>query len=238
MKPETLELGSFAELFFRLALNFAIVWLLIMGLYFRCCKRRSLVFCLFMFNLLIFIVGFILSNSKVGIGTGLGLFALFTMMRYRSESVNMREMTYLFVMITLGFVNSTRDINNLWIVIFLNLVILVLVYYLEKHIGGKVLSTEKIKYNNLELLKPQFRHLLVQDIFRKTGIRAKAIDIDSISFADDTASLTMYYDENEYNGNLDTKNIQNSTSAWEPDELSNKNGKKINKGNSLMRISN
>lgn len=196
---EPYQINLFLDLIIRLGLDITAAWLVTMGLFYRFSKKRSLVFCLFMFNLLIFIVGYILSNTNMGLGAGLGLFAIFTMLRYRSETLNLREMTYIFIIITIGFINSTNGIKNTGIIILLNFVILALAYYLEKFIGSHILSVEKIKYDNLELLKPQYRHLLNQDIFLKTGIKAKTISIESISLADKTASLIIYYDEKEVN---------------------------------------
>ena len=173
MEPH--QINIFLDLAMRLGLDITAAWLVTMGLFCRYSKKKALVFCLFMFNILIFIVGYILSNTNIGLGAGLGLFAIFTMLRYRSETLNLREMTYIFIIITIGFINSTNGLNSPVIIILLNVVILVLAYYLEKFIGNHVFSSEKIKYNNLELLKPQFRHLLYQDIFMKTGIKVKSI---------------------------------------------------------------
>lgn len=195
---EPFQIPPYLDLIIRLVLNISIAWIIAMGLFYHYSKKKSFVFCLFMFNTLIFIVGYILSNVELGMGTGLGLFALFTMLRYRSETLNLREMTYLFIIITVGFINSTRQIDNLGSVTLLDFVIILSIYLLEKYVGSRILSTEKLKYDNLELLKPQYRHLLHQDIFMKTGIKVKSIDIDSISLADKTASLTVYYDESEY----------------------------------------
>ena len=194
---EPYQFNSFLDLIIRLGLDITAAWLVTMGLFYRYSKKKSLVFCLFMFNLLIFIVGYILSNTNMGLGAGLGLFAIFTMLRYRSETLNLREMTYIFIIITIGFINATNGITHHGIIIFLDFVILALAYYLEKFIGNHILSSEKIKYDNLELLKPQYRHLLNQDIFSKTGIKAKTISIESISLADKTASLIIFYDEND-----------------------------------------
>ena len=237
MKPDFLNLNPFAELLTRLGLNIITASLLVLGIYLRCCKKRTLMFSLFMFNIIIFIVGFVLSSTEVGFGTGLGLFAIFTMLRYRSETLNLREMTYLFIIITIGFVNSTRNITGFWTIVFLDLVVLVLIYFMEKYIGARALATEKIKYNNLEMLKPQYRHLLMQDIFRKTGIWAKAIDIDSISIADETASLTMYYDEKDSRKEA-LAGSANETGLPEAGEQSSRNhhGKLI-KDEFILRIS-
>lgn len=196
---EPFQINSFLDLTIRLGLDITAAWLVTMGLFYRYSKKKSLVFCLFMFNLLIFIVGYILSNTNMGLGAGLGLFAIFTMLRYRSETLNLREMTYIFIIITIGFINATSGIKNPGIIVLLDFVILALAYYLERFIGRHILSSEKIKYNNLELLKPQYRHLLNKDIFQKTGIIAKTISIESISLANKTATLIVYYNENEVN---------------------------------------
>ena len=196
---EPYHINSFLDLIIRLGLDISAAWLVTMGLFYRYSKKKSLVFCLFMFNLLIFIVGYILSNTNMGLGAGLGLFAIFTMLRYRSETLNLREMTYIFIIITIGFINSTNGIKHPGIIVFLDFVILALAYYLERFIGSHILSSEKIKYDNLELLKPQYRHLLNQDIFLKTGIKAKTISVESISIADNSARLVVYYDESEVN---------------------------------------
>ena len=236
MNPELLT--SYLDLSLRLALDITITWLIVMGIYFRCSKKRSLVFCLFMFNLIIFVIAYILSHSKLSFGAGLGLFALFTMLRYRSESLNLREMTYMFIIITIGFINSSKQISSIWIIAFLNIILLALIYYLEKYVGSKVFSAEKIKYNNIELLKPQYRHLLLKDIFQKTGINAKAIDIESISLEDETATIIMYYDENEYKENIDqlTDSIEVIPNRF--NSITDKNGKKLSKGKPVLRITN
>ncbi len=203
---ESYQITSFLDLIVRLALDLTAAWMVTMGLFNHYNRKKALVFCLFMFNLLIFIVGYLLSNAKLEMGAGLGLFALFTMMRYRSETLNLREMTYLFIIITIGFINSTSGIDNLFAIGFLDVVILLLAFLLEKYIGSRILSTEKMKYDNLKLLKPQYRQLLLQDIYYKTGIVPKSIEIDSISFSDKSANLTIYYDEKEYLSRMEDEN--------------------------------
>jgi hypothetical protein len=236
MNPEFLN--PYLDLVIRLGLDISLTWLIIIGIYFKCCKKRSFIFCLFMFNLIIFVIAYIISNSTFSLGAGLGLFALFTMLRYRSESLNIREMTYLFIIITIGFINSTSQIDNFWIILLLDTVLLVLIYLLEKYVGSKVLSTEKIKYNNLELLKPQYRNLLLKDLFLKTGVKARSIDIESISLSDETATIIMYYDENEYKASIDQKPDSLEVIPEGLKGIIERNGKRSNKSEPVLRVSN
>jgi hypothetical protein len=233
MEPS--QITNYLDLILRLGLDITAAWLVTMGLFYPHSKKKSLVFCLFMFNLLIFIVGYILSNTNMGLGTGLGLFAIFTMLRYRSETLNLREMTYIFIIITIGFINATNGIHHLGIILFLDILILALAYYLEKFIGNNILSSEKVKYDNLELLKPQYRHLLNQDIFLKTGIKPKTIAIECISLTDKTANLTIYYDEKEFNNTVTSIDSNRMISDNNEAQALNKEGRHKNE-NVVLRV--
>ena len=232
---EPYQINPFIDMIIRLTLNLTVTWMVAMGLYFHYSKKKNLVFCLFMFNLLIFIVGYLLSSTEISTGAGLGLFAIFTMLRYRSETLNFREMTYLFIVITIGLINSTSGIQNLGAMAFLDFVIVSLVFFLEKFVGSRILSTEKIKYDNLELLKPQYRQLLFQDIFLKTGIRSKSVDIETISIADKSATITIYYDEGEYINSFDQKS-DNSKMITESSDHKGKNDKKRWKHDAILKV--
>ncbi len=231
-------MSPFLDLMIRMTIDISATWVIALGLFYRYSKKKALVFCLFMFNMLIFIVGYLLSNTSLGLGAGLGLFAIFTMLRYRSETLNLREMTYLFIIITIGFINSTRGLDKYVTLIVLNLVIVILVYYLEKYIGSKILTPEKLKYNNLKLLKPQFRHLLYQDIYCKTGIKAKSVDIESISLTDKTATLTVYFDEKEYKQNMESLMNTDNEDPMNQEIDDEQSEKETKKGKTVLRVIN
>jgi hypothetical protein len=135
------------------------------------------------------------NNITLEIGGGIGLFAIFAMLRYRSETLNLKEMTYLFILIAVGMLNSFGEEISLVERGIFNISIISLTFVLERKICCRILETRKIKYNNLELIKPEYRNLLMHDIYQRTGIRPKDIDIESVSFTDQTATLIIYFDE-------------------------------------------
>jgi len=182
------------DLILRLSLNITVAAILILWVFNSLSTRKPFVFSLFLFNLIIFIIGHLFNNISLGIGSGIGLFAIFAMLRYRSETLNLKEMTYLFILIAVGMLNSFGGEINLIERLIFNASIISLTYVLERKICCRILESRKIKYNNLELVKPEFRNLLMHDIYRKTGIKPKDIEIESVSFVDSIAIITVYYD--------------------------------------------
>jgi hypothetical protein len=182
------------DLVLRLCLNLSVAAILILWVFNSLSTRKPFVFSLFLFNLIIFIIGHLFNNINLGIGSGIGLFAIFAMLRYRSETLNLKEMTYLFILIAVGMLNSFgKEINMIERLIF-NASIIGLTYLLEKKICCRILESRKIKYDNLDLIKPEYRNLLMHDIYQKTGIKPKDVDIESVSFIDHNAIVTVYFD--------------------------------------------
>jgi len=188
------------DLIIRLSINISVASILILRIFNGLSTRKPFIFSLFLFNLIIFIIGYLLNNISLGIGSGIGLFAIFAMLRYRSETLNLKEMTYLFILIAVGMLNSFGEEISLIERGIFNISIIGLTFVLEKKVCCRILETRKIKYNNLELIKPEYRNLLMHDIYQKTGIRAKDIEIDSVSFTDQTATLTIYYNPGDKKG--------------------------------------
>ena len=109
----------------------------------------------------LFIVGHLFNNITLEIGSGIGLFAIFAMLRYRSETLNLKEMTYLFILIAVGMLNSFGEEIHIVERCIFNVTIIGLTFVLERKICCRILESRKIKYNNLDLLKPEYRNLLV-----------------------------------------------------------------------------
>jgi len=192
---ETITLPPTLFLIIRLAINLIVASILILWIFNGFRDRKPFVFSLFLFNLVIFIIGSLLFNIKLGIGSGLGLFAIFAMLRYRSETLSLKEMTYLFILIAVGLINSINKGFGYTEILVFNLSIIGLTFILEKMIESKKLIVKKIKYNNLELIKPEFKNLLMHDVYRKTGIRAKKIDYESLNLIDRSVCLNVFYEE-------------------------------------------
>ena len=182
------------DLILRLSLNISVAAILILWIFNSLSTRKPFVFSLFLFNLIIFIIGHLFNNITLGIGSGIGLFAIFAMLRYRSETLNLKEMTYLFILIAVGMLNSFGGEINIVERLIFNASIICLTFLLEKKICCRILESRKIKYDNLDLIKPEYRRLLMHDIFQKTGIKPIDVDIETVSFIDNVVIITVYFD--------------------------------------------
>jgi len=200
------DIENLISLAIRLAINFLVAFLLIFRIYRTSAVRKPFIFSLFMFNLIIFIMGNMFNNVLISVGSGLGLFAIFTMLRYRSEALELKEMTYLFLLIAVGFINAIGGEISIYELLLLNVAIILLTYCLEKSCLSQRIHIKKIKYNNLEHIKPEEKNQLLMDLFVKTGIKAKDVEIDSINFPENCANMTLYYLEENNNGSEKTKN--------------------------------
>jgi hypothetical protein len=216
------------DLIIKLVINITVASILILWIFHSLSTRKPFIFTLFLFNLVIFIIGYLFNNITFGLGGGIGLFAIFAMLRYRSETLNLKEMTYLFILIAVGMLNSFGEEISLIERGIFNISIIGLTFVLEKKICCRLLESRKIKYNNLELIKPEYRNLLMHDIYQKTGIRPKDIEIDTVSFTDQTATLTVYYNSMDKRRSylIDIK-PEKSASVRRPRELYEQKVKKI-----------
>ena len=195
MNLDLIHTDSLVSLSIRLTVDLLITGILIFGIYKPSSNKKTFVFTLMLFNLIIFIMGYLMNNTYLSLGSGLGLFAIFTMLRYRSETLNLKEMTYLFVLIALGFINAIGNSISLAEIILLNGSIVLVVFSLEKYGFCQTPNTKKIKYNNLKLIKPGDKEKLLSDIYNTTGILASDLVIESVNFSDSTASITLNCNE-------------------------------------------
>jgi hypothetical protein len=130
------------------------------------------------------------------IGFAFGLFAIFTILRYRTETIPIREMTYQFLVITLGAVNGLANPGT-WHpeLLFINLVILGFTFLLDSNIVMKEEFSQYIQYEKIELIKPENREALMTDLRERTGLNIHRLKIERINFLRDTADIVVYYNE-------------------------------------------
>jgi hypothetical protein len=194
LNTESFSIVSFAGLAVRFVFNGAVAAGIILLIYRKNSGNKEFCFTLFSFNLIIFALCTVLHNVDLSIGSGFGLFAVFTMMRYRSEQLQIKDMTYLLILIGLGFVNATftGSIGPVEIA-FLNVSIGLSLVVLEKTIFNNKLIDQKIKYGNLDLIKVENRPLLKKDLEEKLGVQVQNIRIDSINFVDGSATMMVRY---------------------------------------------
>lgn len=186
--------SSFVDLILRLVFNSTIAFIILHYIYKQYNKKKSFIFNLFIFNLIIFGLSTVLTRIDLSVGSGFGLFAIFTMMRYRSEQINMKDMAYLLIMIGLGFINSTGyDVVGIEEIVLLNFVITGVVFSLEKIYFTKRKNSQKIKYDKIELLKPKYIHLLHRDLSLRLGKEVIEVKTENVNFIEGFATLKVYY---------------------------------------------
>lgn len=169
--------------------------LLIFGLiYFPNYRNKEFMFTFFLFNIIIFIITFVLNKTNISMGAAFGLFAVFSMLRYRTEGISMKEMTYLLIAIALGLINAI-GLNLLPIVVF-NSIFVAFIFVLDHPIVFKQEVSKTVLYENIELIRPENRDLLIDDLRKRTGINIHRISIISIDFLKDATSITIYYYKN------------------------------------------
>lgn len=187
-------LPSIVDLVLRLLFNSGIAYVLLHLIYRQYNKKRSFVFNLFIFNLIIFGLSTVLTRIELSVGSGFGLFAIFTMMRYRSEQINMKDMAYLLIMIGLGFINSASyEVVGYQEILLLNFVVVGVVYVLEKSYFKNKKNSQKIKYDKIELLKPKYQHMLKRDLSLRLGKEILEVKVDNVNFIEGHATLKVYY---------------------------------------------
>ncbi len=174
----------------NLLIDIAAMLLIILFIYYPKNRQMESIFTFIMFNLIIFMLTFVLNKVKISMGAAFGLFAVFSMLRYRTEGISIKDMTYLFIFIALGLISAIQlEYYELGII---NGVIVVFTFILD----GNYIFTEHskhIKYENIELIKPENRELLLQDLQKRTGFKVHNFIIEEINFLNDTADIKIFY---------------------------------------------
>jgi hypothetical protein len=192
---EFFNLPSFIELVLRFALNMAVILILVRWLYYSSTKRKDYLFTYILISSLIFLLCFLLASVKLQIGFALGLFAIFGIIRYRTSSIPIKEMTYLFLIIGVSIINALADTKtSVAEVLFTNFVIIVITFLMEKIWLQKHELSSTVLYEKIDLIKPEKRPELMKDLQSRTGIKKiNRIEIGKIDFLRDTCTLQIYY---------------------------------------------
>lgn len=182
------------DFFIRLVIDMASCLLLIRFIYYPIYRNREYFFTFIIFNLLIFLITILLNKVEMSMGAAFGLFAVFSMLRYRTEGLSMKDMTYLFLVIALGLITAVG--SGTWYEIgILNVIIILVTYALESNLLMKKEFSKIIQYENIELIRPENKAALLLDLEARTGLKIIRISIDRIDFLRDTAQITVHYYE-------------------------------------------
>lgn len=184
---------SLWQLLFRFAINLLVCWLIIGRFYYRKSQRRDYYFTFMLFSITIFFLIFLMDNVKVQMGFALGLFAIFGMIRYRTESIPIREMTYLFVAIGISVINGLAMTVSYAELGITNLILVLAVWLFEFAKGRKRIETKIINYDKIDLIKEGREDELKADLVERTGLDITNVEVGYINFLKDTAFLKVSY---------------------------------------------
>ena len=178
----------------RFLVDIIAVFILVRFIYFRHYLRTDLFLTFFGFNIIIFLITFLLNKVEMSMGAAFGLFAVFSMLRYRTENISAKDMTYLFFAIALGLITAISKGN--WDDLAIMCAILLgLTALLESGILMKKENTKMITYEKIHLIIPERREELIQDLRERTGLNIHRVDIQEIDFLKDASQITIFYYE-------------------------------------------
>ncbi len=185
----------------RLVVNTTVLTFLIRYLYYPKTKRKDYLFTYYLIGTITFFLCFGLKKLDIDTGMGLGLFAIFGIIRYRTDAIEIKEMTYLFLIIGISVVNSLASNQiSLTEVFIINLFVIVLTYVLEILWLVKHETRKTINYERIDLITPEKYDEMKEDLEKRTGIAINRIEIGKIDFLTDTAQIRIYYyaDDQEF----------------------------------------
>ncbi len=187
---------SFVSLFSGFAVNLLVALIIVRSIYYPANPNKNYVFTFLAFNTIIYFVMSFLTSAELSLGVGFGLFAIFSVLRYRTNTMSTREMTYLFTIIALPVMNSMLMRGDEWIILAaVNAVVIAVLFVLEREWGFHYESSQSIRYDRIELITPENRALLLDDLRTRTGLPVKRVAIGRLNFLNDTAELKLFYDE-------------------------------------------
>ena len=182
------------NLIIRFGFNLSVAFIIIKLIYQRDHNNNDFVFTYFMFNSLIFFFASILGSITINMGFAFGLFAVFAILRYRTDPIPIKEMTYLFIVITIGVINAlSGDEVSFEALLFTNTALVGLTYFLEKYWQNNLLASMNIDYEKIENVKPQNHEALLTDLKERTGLNIQDFQFSRMNFLRDTARIKIYY---------------------------------------------
>ena len=189
----------------RLLISIAVTWLIVLRLYYKKGKRIDFCFTFMLISIAIFFIVFFMvfvledMKGKTSMGIGIGLFGIFSIMRYRTDAMPVREMTYLFIIIALAVVNAIAEGVPLLELAITNLIVLAAVWICEIYL--KTLPSKLIQYDRMELIVPEKKEELKADLEKRLGVKIRKVDVGAVDFIRDMAMIRIVYEGKETSAN-------------------------------------
>ena len=199
----------FVAMLIRLAVCLVVNLVIVDRLYYKKSRRRDFYFTFMLISLAIFFLVFFMifvledMKAKTSIGIGIGLFGIFSIMRYRTDAMPVREMTYLFVIISLSVVNAIAASVSIVELLVTNIIVVAAIWLCEHRL--KLEPSKLVQYDRLELIKPDRSEDLKADLEMRLGLKVRKVEVGAIDMLRDMAVLRVYYDANTVSNTVDEK---------------------------------
>ena len=190
-KKKNKELQITETFYVDLLIDIVTILIIIVFIYYRNCQKKELFFTYFIFNISIFLLTFLLNQVKMSMGAAFGLFAVFSMLRYRTEGISVKDMTYLFIVIAIGLISAIQlEYYELGII---NSILILATLILDGNILFKRESIRQIQYEKIDLIKSENYDKLIDDLKERTGLNIHRVSVNKMDFLRDTTSINVYY---------------------------------------------
>ncbi len=189
---------DFYKMLFRFTINTIFLTVIIRFLYYKSARRRDYLFTYYMIGVIVFFLCFTLKKLELDLGMALGLFAIFGIIRYRTATIEIKEMTYLFIVIGVSVINSLANKKMSYAeIVAANLIIVLTISVIERLLFLKHEITKNIVYDNLENIKPINEASLKDDLETRTGLTINKVSVGKIDYLANSAIITIYYFKNK-----------------------------------------
>lgn len=195
-QPENFLLSrNFLQLLLNFGINSLTVWFIVHFFYYPKGRRRDYYFTFILLSVSIFMLIYLLlgDSADMGIGAALGLFAIFGIIRYRTESVPIREMTYLFYLVSLSVINGKMNDISLLSLVLLNVIFVIVVWVCENFLSAHKEGCKFVRYDNIDLIQPEHYDELVADLEKRLGLKINRVEVGAVDFLTDMTMLRVFY---------------------------------------------
>jgi len=189
-----IEASLMPSLAIKLMIDLIAVVLLVRFIYLKNYRRTDLFLTFFSFNIIVFFISYLLNRVEMSTGAAFGLFAIFSMLRYRTEGISARDMTYLFLCIAIGLISAVSA-GSYFMLILITGFIVVVTFLMESGLMLTNRSFIQINFDRADLVHPDKRAELKTELERRTGLSINHIEIGEIDYLKDCAVIKIYYDQ-------------------------------------------
>ena len=191
-----LDISNVEQLGLKLMINLIVTLVIVLLIYRPANDKPEYTFTYLIFNVLIFFICYLMASiEELGIGFGFGLFALFSIMRYRTMTISIKDMTYLFAVVSIAVINAiSAKVFNLTELVLINAFIVACIFIFEKLIFRQAYDVKKVTYEYVDRITPEKEAQLINDLETRTGRKVAKVDVFSLNYLNDSAVLRVYFE--------------------------------------------